>query len=580
MAHEDFNNVKGPPSSMWRYASPAPKLEAYVSGWDRQPSTTPSSTTGKPGVFSAFTSSHDEKKTFKLIARPSSGPENDVSREEPRWTPQIAGDSASGSTIAGPSTLIETAAKALASAQQNKPVVSDAAKNASRQVLVPWPRVDNGEQKPIPAAPVSEVKPVGHPGQPGQPVQPLAKLPLVVIRSNTAGSQPRPELHNFANAHKTGKYVQCTLFIDELDMPDRPDVEPSPTDREVWVDPLPDEDELADWLKAFGDVEEVYRLPDQETGKPTEKGYVQFKKHDGAKKCVDSGAGRWSESERALSSQTSYRRYTIRCYPENMVSSFLGKKGEDIGNLRRACGVRKLVLKGADLATGRKPEEGPDGPEPTRLHFWAEGFEETIDCVSSVLEARLSEIHQKLKETFVELGEKWKEEQREMLSKRKHHRRRARGGENRSKRSRKVKPEGVGEEGGETQLPEAETRGSLSGEMPGNQACGGVGPAGAWNPGEEPRFDGGFWTPPPQAAIGQIPPHGLPPHAPPHGPPPGWPAWGPAPGTWMQPPPPPGPPPSGVAPLLAPPTGPPGVGSARPTSAPHLHDDDDDDDDV
>ena len=47
-----------------------------------------------------------------------------------------------------------------------------------------------------------------------------------------------------------------TFFMDELFMPQRPTVDPSPTDREVWVDPLPDEVDLPGWLLAFGDAEE------------------------------------------------------------------------------------------------------------------------------------------------------------------------------------------------------------------------------------------------------------------------------------------------------------------------------------
>lgn len=38
------------------------------------------------------------------------------------------------------------------------------------------------------------------------------------------------------------------------------------------VDPLPDETELEDWLNAFGEVEEVARLPNAEDGVPSEKG--------------------------------------------------------------------------------------------------------------------------------------------------------------------------------------------------------------------------------------------------------------------------------------------------------------------
>ncbi len=43
------------------------------------------------------------------------------------------------------------------------------------------------------------------------------------------------------------------FHIDELGMPRRPEVEALPTDREVWMDALPDEADLA----TLGDVEEI-----------------------------------------------------------------------------------------------------------------------------------------------------------------------------------------------------------------------------------------------------------------------------------------------------------------------------------
>lgn len=205
----------------------------------------------------------------------------------------------------------------------------------------------------------------------------------------------------------------ATFYIDELEMPQRPDVEPSPTDREVWIDPLPDDDVLGDWLHAFGETEEVCRLPNPDTGGPSERGYVLFKTHEEAKVCVDSFAAQWSESERAMSSQLSLRRGVVRIYPESIVSAFLGRGGEDINALRKASGVKKLAVKGADLAMKGTPPETDLAEQ--RLHFWAEGRAEAIDQFKGHLEKRLEAVHQEIKNKLEAMGDDWKAEQeREM----------------------------------------------------------------------------------------------------------------------------------------------------------------------
>ena len=91
------------------------------------------------------------------------------------------------------------------------------------------------------------------------------------------------------------------IHIDELKMPNRPDVEPAPTDVELFVDPLPDEDLMDTCLNAFGSTEDIYVLPIP----GPRKGYVKFRDHGAAIRAVEAGFGSWSESERVLSSQRS-----------------------------------------------------------------------------------------------------------------------------------------------------------------------------------------------------------------------------------------------------------------------------------
>ena len=65
-------------------------------------------------------------------------------------------------------------------------------------------------------------------------------------------------------------------------MTNRPDVEPAPTDTEIFSDPLPEEDLMDTCLNAFGSTEEIYVLPSG-----PRRGYVKFKEHSAAARAVE-----------------------------------------------------------------------------------------------------------------------------------------------------------------------------------------------------------------------------------------------------------------------------------------------------
>ena len=71
------------------------------------------------------------------------------------------------------------------------------------------------------------------------------------------------------------------IHIDELKMTNRPDVEPAPTDTEIFADPLPEEDLMDTCLNAFGSTEEIYVLPSG-----PRRGYVKFTEHAAASRAV------------------------------------------------------------------------------------------------------------------------------------------------------------------------------------------------------------------------------------------------------------------------------------------------------
>lgn len=64
-------------------------------------------------------------------------------------------------------------------------------------------------------------------------------------------------------------------------MTNRPDVEPAPTDTEIFADPLPDEDLMDTCVNAIGSTEEIYVLPSG-----PRRGYVKFMEHGAASRAV------------------------------------------------------------------------------------------------------------------------------------------------------------------------------------------------------------------------------------------------------------------------------------------------------
>lgn len=344
-------------------------------------------------------------------------------------------------------------------------------------------------------------------------------------------------------------YVQCTLHLDEVDMPARPEVDPSPWDREVWVDPLPDDNDLEEFLGNFGEAEETWRVPDS-SGKKTDRGYVLFKDHSSAKKCVEAGTASWSESERALMSQSSARRGDRErwsTYPTNVVAGLLGHGGDVINKMKADIGARTIHLGGEGLKSSGKwivskrlhlscEADCEDGEILTMKFKLA--LQEALISIHDQISVKLrSEPHDARRKDVAppESADFWKAE-----------------GIDINIDTRPWRPPWVGP--------------NVNGKRP---------------PPEEIPLPHGHWWPPPPAPWGFPPPHpwGWPPppghgwHPPPMHPPPGSP---PPPGA-----PPPGPPPPGAPPPAAPPppgdyygghphngpNGAPGGFPARPSSA-------------
>lgn len=292
--------------------------------------------------------------------------------------------------------------------------------------------------------------------------------------------------------------VDIVLHLDELEMPSRPCVEPTAADREVFADPLPDDAGLKGWAERFGEFEEVYRLPRSEVSKPGERGYVKFKEHDAAKKCVDEDCGNWSESERALASQRRENRESS--YPDSVIGRLVGSGGDRISSIKNDIGASLLSLRGEGL--------GSDHNGSKRLHYYCRVIEDATHKVRPALESELRKVHAEIRARIEDPDSAKQTSQNDL-----------------SGATKAWKPPGSG--GGRPPGRHGDGRPSPGRPQPWH-------PPGAMPLGPPP----GPWAPP-GAPYG--PPPGWGPHgAPPYGPPPGWgppgaPLLGPPPGAWPGP---------------------------------------------
>eukprot|EP00930_Biecheleria_cincta_P039486 TRINITY_DN27141_c0_g1_i2.p1 TRINITY_DN27141_c0_g1~~TRINITY_DN27141_c0_g1_i2.p1 ORF type:complete len:992 (-),score=149.90 TRINITY_DN27141_c0_g1_i2:22-2997(-) len=222
------------------------------------------------------------------------------------------------------------------------------------------------------------------------------RLSVTIEGSRGKKLKPKDDLDDAGRDRKHGYFI---IHLDELAMPKRPSVQACEEDREVFVDSLPLEEDEQEWTSIFGEAEDVYRLVDEATGKPGNKGYVRFKDHESALRCVDAGSGEWSESERAITSQASSREKGRPCtYPLSVISLLLGRGGEAITKMKEEIGARALNLRGRGLTAG-------DNVGSERTHFACKGPPDAIAKLRPALEDRLAYIHREITST-IETGQR------------------------------------------------------------------------------------------------------------------------------------------------------------------------------
>mmetsp|Transcript_83855 Transcript_83855/g.166403 ORF Transcript_83855/g.166403 Transcript_83855/m.166403 type:complete len:1056 (+) Transcript_83855:84-3251(+) len=189
------------------------------------------------------------------------------------------------------------------------------------------------------------------------------------------------------------------IHVDELALPSRPRVHPCLDDCEIWVDPLPDDEDTDEWLNTFGEVAEVFRVPNNEAGSPSDRGYVRFADHASAVKAVEAQVAQWSESERIIASQQANKRGNTCTYPFSVVGFIIGPGGKNLHSIRDDIGASMLVLRGEGLNPAQSQQHKVDS---SRVHFLCKGPPDALLRVHSALEAALASIHNDIAERLEE----------------------------------------------------------------------------------------------------------------------------------------------------------------------------------
>lgn len=186
------------------------------------------------------------------------------------------------------------------------------------------------------------------------------------------------------------------IYLDELEMPNRPAVWASSEEREVFVDPFPcavDNPEFEAFTSAFGETENIFQLPGQE------RGYILFKDHRGAKACTTAGAGTWSESERCNTS----RRWkenkkkggkTCCAYPTSLPRLIAGEEAE--------CNLVKI--KDELKLPGKLKFRTSDGPARFVGSCAADQKDEVTRLVTELVAQAHEKVSEKLTEIYVPRG--------------------------------------------------------------------------------------------------------------------------------------------------------------------------------
>eukprot|EP00933_Yihiella_yeosuensis_P071556 TRINITY_DN79764_c0_g1_i1.p1 TRINITY_DN79764_c0_g1~~TRINITY_DN79764_c0_g1_i1.p1 ORF type:complete len:876 (+),score=232.78 TRINITY_DN79764_c0_g1_i1:66-2693(+) len=208
---------------------------------------------------------------------------------------------------------------------------------------------------------------------------------------------------------------RVSIFIDQCAMGRRPaDVGPGPEDRELHVRNLPlndmSRDQLQEYFEGFGEVDNLHLIVDAFTLEPTNEGYVRFKHHKDALRCIEALtpsdpeeadptdlAGSWSESERVLQRKAN-------CYKFNMIAEMVGADGSGLEKMKSEAHLRDLWLLGETLQLKDRSAPHPSGRQ---LHFIGRCAEEQhARLFRDLLEKSLEATHTKITDRLAKRKQK------------------------------------------------------------------------------------------------------------------------------------------------------------------------------
>jgi len=206
-----------------------------------------------------------------------------------------------------------------------------------------------------------------------------------------------------SNAWSDGNFHVC-IFIDQLALSRRPlEASPGPEDRELYVRNLPLHDmsrqQLQEYFEGFGEVDDLYLILDTSM-EQTNEGYVRFKDHRDALRCIEALtptdpeeadptdlAGSWSESERVLQRKNN-------CYRFNLVAELVGADGSGLERLKAEANLKGLWILGETLQLKDRTAPTASGRQ---LHFVGRCTEEVnVRLFRDLLERDLEVIHRKI----------------------------------------------------------------------------------------------------------------------------------------------------------------------------------------
>ena len=195
------------------------------------------------------------------------------------------------------------------------------------------------------------------------------------------------------------------IFIDQLALNRRPlEASPGPEDRELYVRNLPLHDmsrqQLQEYFQGFGEVDDLHLILDTLSLEQTNEGYVRFKDHRDALRCIEALtpsdpeeadptdlAGSWSESERVLQRKNN-------CYRFNLVAELVGADGSGLEKLKAEANLKGLWILGETLQLKDRTAPRAAGRQ---LHFVGRCTEEAnVRLFRDLLERELEVIHRKI----------------------------------------------------------------------------------------------------------------------------------------------------------------------------------------